>query len=83
MQPPFVPKNVLGSEDYLDQISESSEDENEQENLLLLRKEGVDQAFADYEYFAREPTKQSYSLKEEKKLTKNSATTANTHGSYV
>lgn len=35
---PFVPKNILGSEDYRDQISETSEDENEQENMLLLRK---------------------------------------------
>ena len=39
--PQFIPKNVLGSEDYRDQISETSEDENEHENKLLLRKKSV------------------------------------------
>ena len=43
--PQFVPKNVLGNQDYREQISETSEDENEQENQLLLRKKSIEDLF--------------------------------------
>jgi hypothetical protein len=73
---PFVPRNILGSDDYRAQISESSEDENEQENLLLLRKEEVEDLFGGYTYYCRD--------QQAKKTTiKYSNTTANTHGSYI
>ena len=77
----FVPKNILGSEDYRDQISETSENEDEQENLLVLRKEEVEQLFSGYDYFCREPAVQSGHKKTATTaVTKYSATT---HGSYI
>lgn len=74
---PFVPRNILGSDDYRDQISESSEDQNQQENLLLLRKQEVEELFMGYTYYCRDAGEKKTAT------TKYSATTANTHGSYI
>lgn len=72
---PFCPKNVLNSDDYRGQISETSQDENQHENKLLLREKNVQDLFEDYSYYCRdEPNK---------KNTKNSAATSNTFGSLV
>jgi len=44
--------------------------------MLLLRKEEVEELFAGYTYYSREQN-------DKKANTKYSATTANTHGSYI
>jgi hypothetical protein len=53
IQSPFVPDSILDNNDYRDQISSSSEDENEGENQLLLRRKSVEELFEGYSYMAK------------------------------
>lgn len=83
---------MLDSNDYRDQISSSSEEENENGDLLLLRHEDVEERFRDYKYYSKETKEreEKHKLKEDKlkeekirKQSTNAATTTNTHYSIM
>lgn len=83
IQSPFIPESILNNNDYRDQISSSSEDQNEAENQLLLRRKSIQELFEGYSYENELLGKNVDGVKQ-KANTKGSniATTANTHYSY-